>query len=171
MSPFLKQIAEQRAALNATAKAAKATLDKAQADLAKLDQLEALTRQLFPDGHALPTTTVVIGTAAEVDHALPMTAFPQTKKARILTTAEAILSDGRRRTASELVQELAVRGVDVGGRDPNNNLSAYLSPEEAFNYDRTQGGWGLSSPPKKTSPGDAGTSPGLFSHNGAAEAH
>lgn len=164
MTPFLKQIAEQRAALNAAVRAAQATLHKAQTDLAKLDQLETLTRQLFPDGQSIVAT---IGQAVETDSALPLT-----KKARILGTAEAILADGRRRTASEMVQELAIRGVAVGGKDETNNLSAYLSPEARFNYDRSKGGWGLSSSPKKTSPSDVSASPGLFgSNNGAGERH
>src|SRR6266705_3479867 len=137
MDPFLQKITERRQAANLRIK-------EAQEELAKLDQLEALARQLFPAGAAYSPTAV----AGRV-----------TKRDAILSTVELILSDGRRRTSRELLPELKARGVEIGGQDEVNNLAAYLSPEkDRFDSDRQKGGWGLIRHPKKASPRDASTS-------------
>lgn len=143
-----QQIDEKRRRLNQR-------IQEAQAELAKLDQFEALGREIFSTGEvsrALPESALPTprGGVLPGGGALPAGVLPVvrgfgrvTKKETILVTAAQILSDGRRRTSKELVDELKTRGVDIGGQDPVNNLAAYLSPDERFESKRAEGGWGL----------------------------
>ena len=157
---FTKQsIALKRQAINARIKAA-------QQELAELDQFEALADKLFPNTAITPGAASLSFNVSTVSAAVPMT---MTKKDRIVTAVEQILADGKRRTSKELIGELTVLGVDVGGKDPVNNLGAYLSPCTKFNAIRKKGGWGLA-PQKKASPNDAPTSKGLIS-NGSEQSH
>lgn len=158
MDPIIKQqIDEKRRRLNQR-------IQEAQSELAKLDQFEALGREIFsteeayrdlpaleartgiPRPGALPAPDGVLHTTP-VHVVVPATvraAFGRvTKKETILSATAQILSDGRRRTSKELVDELKAYGVDIGGQDPVNNLAAYLSPDERFESKRSEGGWGL----------------------------
>jgi hypothetical protein len=140
MSPFLKQLADQRQALldsrahgQAMVIDGQAMVDRANADLAKLEQLETLTKELFPGDEngevSTPSVALIPGNS---------------KKAQIINAVTRILVDGRRRSTAELLRELQFRGVVVGGKDAHNNLSAYLSTEDRFSSDRSKGGWGIS---------------------------
>lgn len=54
----------------------------------------------------------------------------RTAKAQILAAVVEILGSGQPRTTKDLVQELEVRGVAVGGTDKVSNLGALLSREK-----------------------------------------
>jgi len=160
MDPTRKQqiIAEKRRHLNQR-------IQEAQAELAKLDQYEALERELFSGteeaSSGIPTLGRPIhlpsaGALAAQGGVLPVPpgirGFGRvTKKETILSTAAQILSDGKRRSSKELLEELKARGVDIGGTDPVNNLAAYLSPDERFDSRRSEGGWGLVHAPRDVS--------------------
>jgi hypothetical protein len=177
VDPLLKKIADERQALRAGIKAAHEHIRASQDRLGKLDELEKLAVQLFspeiqpPVGtlsllSALPSPTASVSSIgasvmSTLDHRT-------TKKDRILDTARDVLSDGKRRSGRELVEELKKRGVDIGGADPVNNLAAYLSPDERFDSKRSEGGWGLVLPPKKGGPNDAPTSTGPIGVNNGA---
>lgn len=158
-----QQIDEKRRRLNQR-------IQEAQAELAKLDQFEALGREIFSTEEASrgipmlsdrvprtgaipiqPAGTLPDGSPAPRSEPISLPPPPVhirafgrvTKKETILATAAQILSDGRRRTSKELVEELKTHGVDIGGQDPVNNLAAYLSPDDRFESKRSEGGWGL----------------------------
>lgn len=154
MTSILKTIADERAAI-------KARIAADQDRLSKLDQMEALARQLFPDSSPVATFQVVQTNLS----GLLESGATLTKRERIYRAVEEILADGTRRTSRELERMLVERGVEVGGADPVNNLSAYLSSAEAksrFESDRKQGGWMVIRPPKTTNPRGADTSRGFF---------
>lgn len=185
VDPLLKKIADERQTLRVAIKAAHDVIRTAQDRLGKLEELEKLAVQLFGTEarsqigtlslmDVLPSPTAGVGAiGASVISALDQAPdYRITKKDRILETSQDILSDGKRRTSRELVEELKKRGVDIGGADPVNNLAAYLSPDDRFDSKRSEGGWGLILPPKKGGPGDAPTSTGPVSvNNGAVQRH
>lgn len=152
MNSIFDNINEQRAAIQAQ----RSKLDE---QAAKLDQLETLARQLFPyNAAATPVRELTLTN--------PPAAPSMTKREQIYSTVESILSDGVRRSTKELESLLQARGVQVGGTDPVNNLSAYLSgtPAKArFESDRKKGGWMVIPAPKKANPRDVSPSQGFFS--------
>jgi hypothetical protein len=183
VNQMLIEIADKKKAAEARAAKALADLNAARQDVYKLTQLETLAKEFFANGEALTknaavttpaspvtqsaatvsgtTITVPTGSMTIVGHG-----FVTSKRQMILNGAQAILSDGRRRSSRELLAELKAHGVEVGGADEVNNLSSYLSVSELFDSDRPNGGWGLKSP-KKASPSDGDTSQGLIPTNGA----
>lgn len=180
VDPLLKKIADERHTLRTAIKAAHEVIRTSQDRLGKLDELEKLAVQLFsPEFQPLSGTLSLLGSppsltvgsgvmSASIGPAIDL----RTKKDRILETSRDILSDGRRRSSRELVEELKRRGVEIGGADPVNNLAAYLSPDKHFDSRRSEGGWGLVLPPKKGGPGDVGASKGPVSvNNGAVQRH
>jgi hypothetical protein len=112
----------------------------AQAELSKIEQFEALGRELFEAGSASSPVGPAYGPTLPI---IPPSSSRRTKKDRILSTSAEILSDGRRRTSKELLGELKERGVEVDGNDPATNLASYLSRAEGFESNRRDGGWGL----------------------------
>lgn len=92
-----------------------------------------------------------------------------TVKDRILSGAESVLEDGKRRRPRELLEDMARIGVTVPGENPAQNLSSYLSREkDRFESDPGLGGWTLKRLTKKANPRDAATSQGfIFPTNGA----
>jgi hypothetical protein len=178
VDPLLKKIADERQNLRAAIKTAHEVIRTSQERLGKLDELEKLALQLFSSDEAsgASATMELVAIKPEVAAlgaiAIAAVAAHKTKKDRILETSLDILSDGRRRQSKELVDELQKRGVEVGGRDPVNNLAAYLSPDERFDSKRSEGGWGLVLRPKKGGPNDVGASKGPVGvNNGAVQRH
>ena len=176
MDPLLQKVAEERVVLRTRIKNAHEVIRESEERLSKLDELQELATELF-GASATDDVTIRSGLAAApllAAVAVKSGSVRVTKKEAILTGAESILSDGRRRTSKELVEELKTYGVEIGGIDPANNLAAYLSPEkERFDSDRSKGGWGLVlRDPKKANPTDVGASAGLFgSTTGASQPH
>lgn len=162
MMEYTKQsIALKRKAINAKLEAAKK-------ELAELDQFEALAEKFFPEPAVTFKTGGILTNAFELALGVPTQV---SKKDRIINGVESILlaAGGKRRTSKELIGDLLSLGIEVGGKDPVNNIGAYLSPCDKFNANRKKGGWGLV-PQKKASPNDAVTSKGLIS-NGSRQDH
>ncbi len=137
MNQILKSIQDERAAL-------KQRIKNDQDRLAKLDQLASLANDLYPDNLSADEPRVITGSGhlAAGKSSISGVAAVSTKRDRILIAAEEILSDGIGRDSRSLLPELEARGVTVGGSNPVNNLSAYLSAaKDRFESDRAKGGW------------------------------
>lgn len=70
---------------------------------------------------------------------------PKSKQEQIFEGVLAILNDGFARPTDYILKELTARGVEVGGENPEANLSAYLSRAKddlGLNADR-RAGWSL----------------------------
>ncbi|RED22761.1 hypothetical protein BJ123_1402 [Rhodopseudomonas thermotolerans] len=68
----------------------------------------------------------------------------QTKTAQIERVSVSFLKEiGRRATSGELLTAVKRAGVDIGGKEPNKALSAYLSGFKTLNNVREHGGYGL----------------------------
>jgi hypothetical protein len=86
-------------------------------------------------------------------------AKPSTLRERIIWAVSEILKDGRRRFARDLLPVMKQMGVDLGGKNPSSNLSAYLSREkDIFVCDVKAGGWTLHRLQKKVRPEDVAAS-------------
>lgn len=70
---------------------------------------------------------------------------PKSKQEQIFEGVMDILSDGFAKPTEYILKELTARGVEVGGENPEANLSAYLSRAKddlGLNADR-RAGWSL----------------------------
>lgn len=84
----------------------------------------------------------LLGSAAM---AMNMLAHPRgmTKQQQIIQGAIEVLVNGKILHTAELLSELQKQGIDIGGSNPEANLSAYLSKaKEVFKNDRKYG-WSL----------------------------
>jgi len=145
MNHILKSIQDERDAL-------KERIKNDQDRLAKLDQLAALANDLYPDNSSGQSPKVMSGSGqlAASKSSIVEAAVVTTKRDRILIAAEQILADGVGRDSRSLLPELEARGVSVGGTNPVNNLSAYLSAaKDRFESDRAKGGWLLKAQKKQ----------------------
>ncbi|HEV2700787.1 MAG TPA: hypothetical protein VGV09_04095 [Steroidobacteraceae bacterium] len=138
----------------------------------RLEEIETLVRlaekyNLCVDRHIEVVPEPKRVTDSRLFAAIHRAARDMTIRDRIILGCESILDDGKRRLSRELVPELAKLGVNVGGKDPAGNLAAYLSKEkDRFDSNIKLGGWSLTRLTRRANPGDADTSPGLFSNNG-----
>jgi hypothetical protein len=60
---------------------------------------------------------------------------------RVVATVASVLLDGRPRGVRELRAELEIHGVRVGGADPHQTISTYLSRDPKFKSRVTGNGW------------------------------
>ncbi|MBB5049202.1 hypothetical protein HNR60_003977 [Rhodopseudomonas rhenobacensis] len=68
----------------------------------------------------------------------------KTKTAQIERAAVSFLTKVQRRaTSGELLTAITEAGIEVGGKEPNKALSAYLSGFKSLNNSREHGGYGL----------------------------
>lgn len=95
---------------------------------------------------------------------LPTFVMPTTKKPSIPDAVAAMLADGFPVTTQELLTQLEVQGITVGGDDRNKqltNLSSTLSRDKA-RFDNIRGqGWTLRTSPKVESPNPVSAGDGL----------
>ncbi len=80
---------------------------------------------------------------------------PQKTKADLLTDAaeQYLKTLGDRASIQDLVDGLKTDGIEIGGKNENQNLSSILSRDRRFNYVLTKG-WGLAGWPDSTSASD-----------------
>ncbi|UYO48706.1 hypothetical protein KQX64_22800 [Rhodopseudomonas palustris] len=68
----------------------------------------------------------------------------QTKTAQIERVTVSFLQQIRRRaTSGEILTAVMRAGIEIGGKEPNKALSAYLSGFKSLNNSREYGGYGL----------------------------
>ena len=121
------------------------TQERLHEDQKRLDEIETLLR--LSRKYGLLTTGTQSGQTELTVHMERMGLVPEPRhplRARIIASADLILSDGKRRLSRELLPELARYGVVVDGQNASANLSAYLSREKhLFQSSPSDGGWTL----------------------------
>ncbi|MFZ3175069.1 MAG: hypothetical protein WA146_09255 [Thiobacillus sp.] len=142
---------------------------------ARIDVLHKDRLRIDAEINEIKQALTVIGKYASSDYSSAAATMPAlassprgpSKQQQILDAVVAILSDGNPRHTADLLAQLTVTGIDVGGDKPEANLSAYLSrgkDTHRLNSDRRYG-WSL----KKENPEDVDASSGSgadekFSH-------
>jgi hypothetical protein len=133
-------------------KAAKAEAQRLESELNELPLYRKLqsVRQLIalyepaPDRKPLPIfqkPKIWGGGSGNADKFLPR---ELTKTSQIEAAAVAYLAAKKARaTSGELVLAMAEAGIEIGGKEPNKALSAYLSGMASLNNVREYGGYGL----------------------------
>ena len=93
-----------------------------------------------PTPPALPEPTTLI----EVRTVPPLWATPEV----VIDVVKEVLSDGRRRRADELVEEMVKRGQAIRSDNPARRLTQIISDSKLFSPDRARG-WGLPEPSQR----------------------
>lgn len=132
--------------------------------LKEVAELEELLR--LADKHRLEVSVPIAASLNRLQAQLEVRPSElQTLRERIIAAAESVLSDGKRRVARELLPEMAKYGVKLEGKNPQSNLSSYLSREkDKFVSDVKLGGWTLRSLAVQARALDAPTSRALFNN-------
>lgn len=135
-------------------KAAEAEVKKLEAELAAtpLGQKLALARQVValyrgppPQQDLTPPTVFGVRPlkAGDLLSALEQ-AETKTKVAQIeIAAIKYLMSKRARATSGELLEVMRREGIEIGGKEPNKALSAYLSGFKSLNNVREFGGYGL----------------------------
>ncbi|MGM4991297.1 hypothetical protein [Tardiphaga sp. 841_E9_N1_2] len=132
-------------------KAAKAEAQRLESELNELPLYKKLqsVRQLIalyepaPDWRPLPIhpKPKFFGGSGNADKFMPR---ELTKTSQIEAAAVTYLAAKKARaTSGELVLAMAEAGIEIGGKEPNKALSAYLSGMASLNNVREYGGYGL----------------------------
>jgi hypothetical protein len=130
--------------------AAKAEVERLEAELQATTAYQKLqlAKQVVALYERIPTARFKIGdkpaSPADIVQHVSAERSLTTKTARIEAAAAKYLEIKRARApASELLGAVSKAGIDIGGKEPVKQLSAYLSTSKAFNNQRQLGGYGL----------------------------
>ena len=109
---------------------------------AELAELRAFMRTYAKLAPMADPTTATSRQFALVQPTPPPEKAPS-KRQQIEDAAAAALSKEQPLTVPEMLKRFKKQGVDVGGAEPERNLSSYLSRSDRFQNRRKDGGWFL----------------------------
>jgi hypothetical protein len=144
--------------LNAEAERLRRIIQDAQKSLSEITSMIPFVEKYGP----ILSGPKPVGNSVDIVSARLRGELKVSKKDRILRASEHILADGKRRISRQLLSDLMLSGVEVGGSDPVLNLSSYLSREkDRFTSNLKAGGWTLVRLVQQARPVDVDASTGF----------